>query len=142
MVNNFRKQQFRGGFVTTITALLLVVSVAFSVIGYAASDGTKQQLSAVESRYTTIGAISDQNTQIMRHAGSYFASHELYGSFAQWIEKNYEKLADGSVVWDDGSMFYSSNVLEEIATNAPQIRTVARSAILSAHVKDIYGLSL
>ena len=141
MVNNFRKQQFRGGFVTIITALLLVVSVAFSIIGYAASDGTKQQLSAVESRYTTIGAMSDQNTQIMRHAGSYFASHELYGSFAQWIEKNYEKLADGSVVWDDGSMFYSSNVLEEIATNAPQIRTVARSAILSAHVKDIYGLT-
>ena len=140
-MNNFRRQQLRGGFVTTITALLLVVSVAFSIIGYAASDGSKQQLEAVESRYTTIGAMNDQNTQIMRHSGGYLVPHEFYGTGIQWVEKNYEKLADGSVAWDDGSMFYSSSVLEDIAKGAPQIRTVARSAILSAHVKDIYGLT-
>ena len=140
-MNNFRRQQLRGGFVTIITALLLVVSVVFSVIGYAASDGSKQQLEAVESRFTTIGAMSDQNTQMLRHVGGYLAYHEIYGTCLQWKEKNYEKLVDGSVVWDDGSMFYSSNVLEEIAKNAPQIRTVARSAILSARVKDIYGLT-
>ena len=69
-MNNFRRQQLRGGFVTTITALLLVVSVAFSVIGYAASDGTKQQLEAIESRYTTIGSMKDQNTQLLQHGGT------------------------------------------------------------------------
>jgi ABC-type lipoprotein release transport system permease subunit len=66
-MNNFRRQQLRGGFVTIITALLLVVSVAFSIIGYAASDGSKQQLEAVESRYTTIGAMTDQNTHLLKY---------------------------------------------------------------------------
>ena len=135
-MNNFRRQQLRGGFVTTITALLLVVSVAFSVIGYAASDGTKQQLEAVESRYTTIGVMRDQNAQPMIHDGIRVSDKGTY-----WVDKNYTRLGDGSILWNDGTTFYSSTVLEGMAVNAPQIRTVARSAILSAHVSGIYGLT-
>ena len=146
-MNNFRRQQLRGGFVTTITALLLVVSVAFSIIGYAASDGTKQQLEAVESRYTTIGAMTDQNTHLLKYGGTEWVPYRLETpefsrdtAAVQWVEKNHTMLEDGSILWDDGSMFYSSNALEKIAKDAPQIRTVARSAILSAHTSGIYGL--
>ena len=146
-MNNFRRQQLRGGFVTIITALLLVVSVAFSIIGYAASDGTTQQLEAVESRYTTIGAMTDQNTKLLMYGGTGLVPFRLETpefsrdtvTFA-WLEKNHTKLEDGSILWDDGSMFYSSNALEAVAKGAPQIRTVARSSILSAHTPGIYGL--
>ena len=142
-MNNFRRQQLRGGFVTIITALLLVVSVAFSIIGYAASDGTKQQLEAVESRYTTIGAMRDQNTRLMQDAGTTLAhfSDGPGNTGMVWQEKNYSRLDDGSILWEDGSIFYSSNILEEIAKDAPQIRTVSRSSILSAHIDGIYGLT-
>ena len=142
-MNNFRRQQLRGGFVTLITALLLVVSVAFSVIGYAASDGTKQQLEAVESRYTTIGAMNDQNSSVMQQAGTYLVTTG-YGPGMQewqWWDQNYERLEDGSIRWDDGTMFLSSTVLEAVASSAPQIRTISRSGILSAHVDGIYGLT-
>ena len=140
-MNNFRRQQLRGGFVTIITALLMVVSVAFSIIGYAASDGTKQQLEAVESRYTTIGAMTDQNTLLLQHGGTGLVQDADGTVYLGWINKNHTTLPDGSILWDDGTMFYSSNVLEDIAKGSSQIRSVARSAILSAHVKDIYGIT-
>ena len=142
-MNNFRRQQLRGSFVTIITALLLVVSVAFSVIGYAASDGSKQQLEAIESRYTTIGTMKDQNTQLLLHGGSGWVYQEepFPGNVIGWVDKNHTVLEDGSIIWDDGSMFYSSVALEEVANGASQIQTVARSAILSAHVTGIYGLT-
>ena len=144
-MNNFRRKQLRGFPVTILTALLLVVAIAFSTIGYAASDGTKQQLSAVESRYTTIGAMKDQNSSIMLHDGTYMyvgpdTIHGL-GSEMRWRNKNYTILEDGSIEWDDGTVFHSANVLEGVAKDAPQIRTIARSAILSAHVDGIYGLT-
>ena len=133
-MNNFRRQQLRGGHVTVITALLLVVSVAFSIIGYAASDGTKQQLEAVESRYTTIGAMTDQNSQIMLHDGTYMyrGPDTMFGdgSEMRWRNKNYTILEDGSIIWDDGTQFYSASVLEEVAKDAPQIRTIARRFVL------------
>ena len=140
-MNNFRRQQLRGGFVTIITALLLVVAVAFSIIGYAASDGSKQQLEAVESRYTTIGAMKDQNTQFLNHGGTGYVRRENGASRVEWVDRNYTRLDDGSILWNDGSMYYSSNVLEEVAKGAPQIRNVSRSAILSAHIKDTYGVT-
>ena len=140
-MNNFRRQQLRGGFVTIITALLLVVSVAFSVIGYAASDGSVQQLDSVASRYTTIGTMKDQNTQFLQYGGTGLIQDKDGVWYRGWIDMNHIKLPDGSILWNDGSMYYSSNVLEEIAKEAQQIRTVARSAILSARVKDIYGVT-
>ena len=142
-MNNFRRQQLRGFPVTFLTFLLLLVAVAFSVIGYAASDGTKQQLEAVESRYTTIGAMTDQNSSIMEHGGTDLI-HTGYGPGLQewvWVYKNYERQPDGSIVWDDGTVYHSSNVLEAVAKEAPQIRTIARSGILSAHVNGVYGVT-
>ena len=142
-MNNFRRQQLRGFPVTFLTFLLLLVAVAFSVIGYAASDGTKQQLEAVESRYTTIGAMTDQNSSIMEHGGTDLI-HTGYGPGLQewvWVYKNYERQPDGSIVWDDGTVYHSSNVLEAVAKEAPQIRTISRSGILSAHVDGIYGVT-
>ena len=111
-MNNFRRQQFRGGFVTTITALLLVVSVAFSVIGYAASDGTAQQIEAIETRYTTIATMNDQDAQLMHPDGTYYARDV---NRMRWRNKNYTIWDDGSIQWEDGSIFYSANVLEEVA---------------------------
>ena len=137
-MNNFRRQQLRGGFVTIITALLLVVSVAFSIIGYAASDGTAQQIEAIETRYTTIATMNDQDAQLMHPDGTYYARDV---NRMRWRNKNYTILDDGSIQWEDGSIFYSANVLEEVAKDAPQVRTIARSAILSAHVEGIYGLT-
>ena len=86
-MNNFRRQQLRGFPVTVLTALLLVVAIAFSTIGYAASDGTKQQLAAVESRYTTIGALTDQNAQFMQYDGRVHRVKKMYngGYLAQWV---------------------------------------------------------
>ena len=142
-MNNFRRQQLRGGFVTVVTALLLVVSVAFSIIGYAASDGTKQQLSAVESRYTTIGALTDQNAQYMQYDGIFQQLRQMYqgGSIYQWIWKNHEVQEDGTILWEDGTVFRTASEVENVAREAPQIRTIARSAILSAHVEGVYGLT-
>ena len=140
-MNNFRRQQLRGGFVTIITALLLVVSVAFSIIGYAASDGTKQQLSAVESRYTTIGAMNDQNAQIMLYDAIINREYENGGEKFKWSYKNHTVMDDGSIIWDDGTVFYGATVLENIANQAPQIRTIARSAILSAYIDGVYGIT-
>ena len=140
-MNNFRRQQLRGGFVTIITVLLLVVSVAFSIIGYAASDGTKQQLEAIESRYTTIGSMKDQNTQLLQHGGTDLIVLEDGSLGKGWVDKNYTRLPDGSIRWNDGSMYYSSNVLEDVAKDSSQIRSVSRSAILSAYVKDVYGVT-
>ena len=137
-MNNFRRQQLRGGFVTIITALLLVVSVAFSVIGYAASDGTKQQLEAVESRYTTIGVMNDQNAQVFIHEGGLY---DAQANTTSWVSNNFVKQEDGSILWDDGTVFYSANVLESVAKDSSQIRMVSRSSILSAHVEGIYGLT-
>ena len=138
-MNNFRRQQLRGGFVTTITALLLVVSVAFSIIGYAASDGTAQQIEAIETRYTTIATMNDQDAQLMYPDGTFWYSDSRGG--LGWRNKNYTILDNGSIQWEDGSIFYSANVLEEVAKDAPQVRTIAHSAILSAHVDGIYGLT-
>lgn len=138
-MNNFRKQQLRVFPVTFLILLLLFIAVAFSVIGYAASNGTKQQLDAVESRYTTIGAISDQNAQYMQYDGVTLS--KKMDSVYQWTNKNHIIQDDGSIVWDDGTIFYGAKVLENIAKDAPQIRTITRSAILSAHVEETYGLS-
>ena len=140
-MNNFRMQQIRGSLITMMTAILLVVSTTFSIIGYAASDGTKQQLEAVESRYTTLGAMKDQNTQFLQHGGTGFVYREEGISRVDWIDKNYFKLDNGSILWDDGSVYYSGGALENVAKGSPYIRTVSRSAILSVHVKDIYGLT-
>jgi len=147
-MNNFRRQQFRGLIVTVLTASLLVCAMGFFVIGYAASEGAKQQLGAIDSRYTTIAVMKEQHTQEMREDSFehvFYVPEELEGeSYEQgveWMEQNYTRMEDGSIQWNDGQRYYSSAALEQVAVQAPQTRAVYHSAILSAHVDGVYGLS-
>ena len=145
-MNTFRRQQLRGFVVTVLTASLLILSVAFTIVGYAAGEGNYQQIDAIETRYLTVGFLQEQESQRMIHMGNDVRGmdegYDRYWAVTRiWRNNNYVRLQDGTIHWDDGMEYRSSTLFENIAAEAPQITSINRSSILSANVKGVYGLS-
>lgn len=121
-MHNLFKQSLRRWLLSAGLALLLSLSIGFSVIGMTAWRVSEKQASALTDNYVTIAVAKEQNGNRWGTAGD--------GSRIE-IE---QITPDGSVEWTDGVWTFSPERIANTVVGAPGLKMVDHRCMLGAHV--------
>lgn len=119
-MHNLFRQSLRRWLLSAGLALLLCLSIGFSVIGMTAWRVSEQQASALRDNYVTIAVAKEQDTNRYRIGG---ADNQI----EQFTE-------DGSYMWSDGVWTFSPERIANTVAGAPGLKMVDHRCMLGAHV--------
>lgn len=119
-MHNLFRQSLRRWLLSAGLALLLCLSIGFSVIGMTAWRVSEKQASALRDNYVTIAVAKEQDTNRYRIGG---ADNQI----EQFTE-------DGSYMWSDGVWTFSPERIANTVAGAPGLKMVDHRCMLGAHV--------
>ena len=121
-MHNLFKQSLRRWLLSAGLALLLCLSIGFSVIGMTAWRVSEKQASALEESYVTIAVAKEQ-------------SGDRWGIAGDGSRIEIEQITpDGSVEWSDGVWTFSPERIANTVAGAPGLQLVDHRCMLGAHV--------
>ena len=121
-MHNLFKQSLRRWLLSAGLALLLCLSIGFSVIGMTAWRVSERQASALEESYVTIAVAKEQ-------------SGDRWGIAGDGSRIEIEQITpDGSVEWSDGVWTFSPERIANTVAGAPGLQLVDHRCMLGAHV--------
>lgn len=121
-MHNLFKQSLRRWLLSAGLALLLCLSIGFSVIGMTAWRVSERQASALEESYVTIAVAKEQ-------------SGDRWGIAGDGSRIEIEQITpDGSVEWSDGMWTFSPERIANTVAGAPGLKMVDHRCMLGAHV--------
>ena len=115
-MHNLFKQSLRRWLLSAGLALLLCLSIGFSVIGMTAWRVSERQASALSDNYVTIAVAKEQ------------VDRWRYGRIIEQVT------LDGSAEWSDGVWTFSPERIANTVAGAPGLQLVDHRCMLGAHV--------
>ena len=119
----FHKQNARQPLAVILLALLLALTSAFSCIGLSGWASFQRQLSVIDSQYTTVAYYTDNEIPITYKRPA-----------KEWLE-------DGSILFEDGTIWGSQERIKVVATQAPGLLNWNTHVLAAAHTPDQKGMS-
>lgn len=121
-MHNLFRQSLRRWLLSAGLALLLCLSIGFSVIGMTAWRVSEQQASALRDNYVTIAVAREQEISRwgFRGDGSHIEIEQI--------------TPDGSIEWTDGVWTFSPERIANTVAGAPGLQLVDHRCMLGAHV--------
>ncbi len=119
----FHKQNARQPWAAVLLALLLALASAFSCIGLSGWASFRRQLAALDAQYTTVAyAISDVIP-------------------TRYDYRPVEQYDDGSLVYEDGNVWFSPQRVNALAEQAPGLLGRESNILAAAYTPGLKGMS-